>query len=516
MSAEAGTSPGETTAELGSGAPSRSLKLGVLGLMLGMFLAMLDSLIVGTALPTIVGELGGLEVLPWVVTSYLLTSATSTPLWGKLGDLFGHKGVFCSAIVVFLVGSALSGLAQDMGQLIAFRAIQGIGAGGLMVGALAIIGILVPPRESGRVQSVVGAMMPIAVIGGPLLGGFLTEELNWRWTFYVNIPVGIAALFVIVSQIHLPNLRRKARIDYTGAALLAVGVFALMLVASWAGTRYAWLSPEILGLSALAVVLLGVFVVVERRAVEPIIPLRLFSGRNFVLAQVLSLLVGAVMVTLTNYLPHFLQFVKGVSPTASGLLLLPLLFGMLVTQLTAGQLISRTGRYRIFPVIGGVLVAVGSVLLLLLDTDTSRALASGLTTVVGVGMGLLLQSSLLITTSSAELRDMGAASGSVTLVRTLGGSLGIAFLGALHLSRTESALASDIGDNDAARLTGTGGGELTPALLDGLPEAARTAFRAAVTEGLHGVLIATAILGMLAFGAAVALRSVPLREQETP
>ncbi|MFG3253042.1 MDR family MFS transporter [Streptomyces sp. NPDC048172] len=458
------------------------LHLGVFGLMLGMFLAMLDGLIVGTALPTIVGELGGLSGLPWVVTSYMLAAAATTPLWGKAGDLYGRKGAYMAAIVLFLVGSVLSGLSRNMGQLIAFRAVQGLGAGGLMVGAMAVIGVLVPPRQGGRVQSMVGVMMPVAFIGGPLIGGALTEHLSWRWTFYVNVPLGGLALLVIAATIRLRTERIRARVDLPGIVTLVCAILALSLVASWGGTRYPWTSPTVLGLAAAGAAALAAFVRAERRAAEPVIPPRLFADRNFTVAQVLSFLVGAVMLGLSGYLPQHLQSATGASPTEAGMLLLPLMFGMLGAQLTAGHLISRTGSYRVYPVLGGFLAVVGVLLLLPVGAGTSTAVLSGLTSVPGIGIGLLMQSTLIITTNSAPPRDMGAATGTVTLLRTVGGSLGISVLGAVYASRTESALAD---------------GE---------------AYRAAATGGLHGLLLGALVLAVLAFACSWLVRAVPLRE----
>ncbi|KQX58998.1 MULTISPECIES: MDR family MFS transporter [unclassified Streptomyces] len=465
----------------------------VTGLMLGIVLATLDGTVVGTALPTIAGELGGLDRLSWVVTAYLLTAAVTTPLWGKLGDLYGRKGGYLSAVAVFLAGSVLSGIAQTMGQLIAFRALQGVGAGGLMVGAFALIGTLVAPKDSARVQAVTGAMLPVAFAGGPLLGGFLTDHLNWRWAFYVNLPVGLAALLIVSLALRVRTPRVRARVDWEGALLLTTAVLALTLLAGWAGTAHAWTSPRILGLGALAAVALALFVRVERRAEEPVIPPRLFRG-NFTLAQILSLLVGAGMVAAMNYLPQYLQFARGQSSTASGLLLLPLMLAMVAAQLASGRIIAGTGRYRIFPILGGALMTAGALALLLLDADTPTAVASALTAVLGAGMGFLTQATLLITMYAAEPRDMGAASGTVTLVRTLGGSLGVAVLGAVF----------------TARLAGTDT-HLTPAQAQRLPEPVRENLRAAVTDGVHGVLLGTALLAALALAVARFVREVPLR-----
>ncbi|MCK7626074.1 MFS transporter [Streptomyces sp. RS10V-4] len=486
--------------------------LGVFGLLLGMFLAMVDGMIVGTALPTIVGELGGLAQLSWVVTAYLLTTAVATPLWGKLGDLYGRKGAFMASVAVFLTGSMLCGLAQDMAQLIAFRAVQGLGAGGLMVGALAVIGVLVPPRQSGRIQSMLGIMMPVAFVGGPLLGGFLTDHLSWRWAFYVNVPLGAAALVIVAVAIRLDRGGRSTpRIDWPGALLLSVGILALTLLASWGGVRYGWGSPQIVGLAVVGVLALAWFVRVERRAVEPVIPPRLFRSRNFTLAQLLSFLVGGVMLGATSYLPQYFQFVQGRTPTAGGLLLLPLMFGMLGVQLGTGTLISRTGRYRVYPILGGGVLTAGLLLLLTLGVDTAPALASALGVVAGMGIGFVMQSTMIITMNSAEPRDMGAASGTVTLLRTVGGSLGVALLGAVFTDRLAGELTGRVGAEAAHRLT-TGTGTMTPQLLHGLPGPLRDAYRAAVTSGLHGALLGATVLAALGFAAAWFVHEVPLRE----
>lgn len=480
-----------------SGGPS---KLVLFGLLLGLMLGLLDGTIVGTALPTIVGDLGGLDHLSWVVTAYLLTASVSTPVWGKLGDLYGRKGSFVWSITVFLAGSVLSGLAQDMGQLIAFRAVQGLGAGGLMVGAISIIGVMLPPSQTGRSQSMVGAMMPVALVGGPLLGGFLTDQLDWRWVFYVNVPLGAIALLVVGLRLHLPGERIRARIDYAGTALLSAGILALTLLGSWGGTTYAWTSPQILGLGVIGGCALVWFARVERRAPEPIIPPRLFADRNFTLAQVLSFLVGAAMLGASAYLPQYMQFVRGASSTASGMLLLPLMAGMFGAQLLLGKTTSNGGGYRAYTVIGGALTAAGGLALLAIGADTPTAVTSALTLVLGTGMGFLMQSTLLITINSADPRDMGAATGTATLLRTIGGSLGIAVLGAVYSSRVASAGMPD------------GGMSWTPEAVREMPEGVRDAVRTAVTSGLHGVVLGGALLGAVAFAVAWLVREVPLRK----
>ncbi|WP_435282260.1 DHA2 family efflux MFS transporter permease subunit [Streptomyces koelreuteriae] len=503
---------GETTASPASTAhPTRPdappSRLVVLGLLLGIVLATLDGTVVGTALPTIVGDLGGLDHLPWVITAYLLTTAVSTPIWGKLGDLYGHKGSYLTSITVFLAGSVLCGLAQDMGQLIAFRALQGIGAGGLFVGALSLIGTLLTPAEAGRAQSLIGVLLPAAMIGGPLVGGFLTDQLDWRWVFYVNVPVGAVALALIGFGVRLRAARVKARIDLAGAGLLTGAILALTLLASWAGTTYAWSSPQVIGLALVSAVTLAAFVRIERRAPEPVIPPRLFRDRNFSVAQVLSFVTGAAMLAAASYLPQYLQFVRDMSSTESGLLLLPLMLGMMAAQLVIGRRVGDGGRYRGYPIVGGALATAGALALLTLGTATTAPVASGLTLVLGVGIGCLMQPAMLITMNSAEPRDMGAASGTQTLLRTIGGSLGVAVLGSVYTGRLTAAVTDRLGAN-GARLTG---GELSPEALRDLPEPVRDAVRAGVVDGLHGVALGTAVLCAVAFAVSWLVREVPLR-----
>ncbi|MEU6679395.1 MDR family MFS transporter [Streptomyces sp. NPDC046925] len=500
---EATNTPGPDPADAGSppppdeGGPS---KLVLFGLLLGLMLGLLDGTITGTALPTIVGDLGGLDHLSWVVTAYLLTASVSTPIWGKLGDLYGRKGSFIWSIAVFLAGSVLSGLAQDMGQLIAFRAVQGLGAGGLMVGAVSIIGVMLPPSQAGRSQSMVGAMMPVALVGGPLLGGFLTDQLDWRWVFYVNVPIGALALLIIGLRLRLPTERVTARIDVAGAALLSTGILALTLLGSWGGTTYGWASPQIIGLGVLGAGSLVWFARVERRAAEPVIPPRLFADRNFTLAQVLAFLVGAAMLAASAYLPQYMQFARGASSTASGLLLLPLMAGMFGAQLLLGRITSAGGGYRTYTVMGGALTAVGGLALLAVGADTPTAVTSALTFLLGAGVGFLIQSTLLITINSADPRDMGAATGTTTLLRTIGGSLGIAVLGAVYANRLTSGGMPD------------GGTSWTPEAVGKMPEPVRETVRTAVTGGMHGVAIGTALLGTAAFAVAWLVREVPLRK----
>ncbi len=495
------------TAPAGAGTLRR---LGIVGLMLGMFLAMLDSLIIATALPTIIGDLGGFDQLSWAITAYLLATAVSTPIWGKLGDLFGRKPMFMSSIVIFLAGSTLSGLAQDMGQLIGFRALQGLGGGGLMVGALAIIFELVPPREGGRIQALIAGMMPLAFGGGPLIGGLLTDHLSWRWVFYVNVPLGTIALVATAVAIHTHTPRVKARIDVVGALLLSVGLVSLTLLTSWAGTRYAWRSTPIIGLAALAVATLVAFGYVEGRVAEPILPRRLFRDRNVGLALVLSFLTGAAMFTATNFLPQYTQNARGVSSTRGGLLLLPLMLAMVAMMFVGGAVVARTGRYRIFPLLGGVFITAGMLVLLVVDADTNTLLGALLAVLVGIGVGALMQNTVVITMNSVEPRDIGTASGVTTLARIIGGSLGVALLGAVYTSRLRDSLVGRLGAGEGGRLA-SGNARMTPGMLRTLPPPVRDAFADAVSDGLHGVLIGGVVIGLLACLIAPLIRAVPLR-----
>ncbi|WP_101790324.1 MFS transporter [Nonomuraea indica] len=483
----------------------RTLRTGVTGVMLGMITAPLDGMMLGPALPSIVRDLGGLEYFSWVATAYLICMAASTPIWGKLGDLYGRKAVYMASILVFLLGSGLSGVAQDMVQLVGFRMVQGLGAGGLMTGALALIGELVPPRHSGRLMGLFGIMMPIAFIAGPLLGG-LFADAGWRWAFFVNLPIGAVALLLIGAAVRLERRRIRARIDYLGALLLTVVLVALSLVASWGGTRYAWASAPVLGLTLIGVAALAALLLVERRVAEPIVPLRLFADRNFTLAQVIRFLGGVGMVVAATFLPQYMQLVHGASPVVSGLLILPAMLGMVAVLIGTGRLISRTGRYRIYPILGGATVAAGMLALLLLRPGTNLALASALTLIGGLGVGLLMQSTTIITVNSAAPRDMGAASGSVTLWHTMGASLGMAALGALYTARLQDTLVERLGAEAATRIA------LTPEALARLTPAAREAVHLAVSNGIHAMALGAAALGALAFALAWFIREVPLRD----
>ncbi|MFF9805655.1 DHA2 family efflux MFS transporter permease subunit [Streptomyces coeruleorubidus] len=404
-------------------------------LLLGMLLAALDQTIVSTALPTIVSELGGMDHLSWVVTAYLLAATAATPLWGKLGDQYGRKRLFQTAIVIFLAGSALCGAAQDMTQLIAFRAVQGLGGGGLMVLSMAIVGDLVPPRERGRYQGLFGAVFGATSVLGPLLGGLFTQHVSWRWVFYVNLPVGIVALAVIAAVLHIPRRAQRHVIDYLGTFLIAAVATCLVLVASLGGTTWGWGSAQIVGLAVLGVALAVVFVAVERRAAEPVLPLKLFRVRTFTLAAVISFVVGFAMFGAMTYLPTFLQVVQGISPTMSGVHMLPMVLGLLLASTASGQIVSRTGRWKVFPVAGTGVTTLGLLLLHQLDERSSTAELSGFFFVFGLGLGLVMQVLVLIVQNAVPYEDLGVATSGATFFRSIGASFGVAVFGTVFANR---------------------------------------------------------------------------------
>lgn len=495
--------------ETESGKQPKSVRVVLLALMIAMMLAMLDNMIIGTAMPTIVGELGGLEHLSWVVTAYTLATAASTPVWGKLGDMYGRKTTFMTSIVIFLIGSALSGMAQDMGQLIAFRAVQGLGAGGLMVGVMAIIGDLIPPRERGKYQGMMAAVMALAMIGGPLVGGTITDNWGWRWAFYINLPLGAIALAAVGAVLHLPKKRAKAGIDYLGVALLTVGITAIVLVTTWGGTEYAWTSARIMELIGLGVASLVGFVFWQTRAADPVLPLHIFRSRNFTLMSVIGFIVGFVMFGATLFLPLYQQAVQGASATNSGLLLLPMLGAMLVTSMVAGRVTTNTGRYKIFPLAGSALMIVGLYLLSTMDTGTSRFTSGVFMAVVGLGMGCLMQITMLVAQNSVEMKDMGVASSSATLFRTLGASFGVAIMGALFNSRVQDVMTEKAGAL-GSKVTEQSA-QLDADSLEKLPAAIREAYQQAVSAGTHSAFLLGAVIVVIALVAAVFVKEVPLK-----
>ncbi|MEA2425402.1 MAG: hypothetical protein QOH13_1812 [Thermoleophilaceae bacterium] len=489
----------------------RHLRPIFLALVLGMLLAALDQTIVSTALPTIVGDLGGINHLSWVVTAYLIATTASTPLYGKLGDMYGRKPVFQAAIVIFLAGSILCGVAQSMFQLVIFRGVQGLGAGGLMVGAMAIMADVLSPRERGRYVGYLGGIWAFASVVGPVLGGFLVDALSWRWVFYVNMPVGAVALVVVATKLHIRTTERKRhRIDYLGSALLTGGIVSLVLATTWGGNQYAWGSPTIVALAVAAMVLLTLFGFQERRASEPIIPLHLFRIKALNIANGSGFLVGLAMFGAITFLPVFLQVADGSTPTQSGLQLLPLMAGVLGASITAGRLISRSGRYKRFPVIGTALLTLGMFLLSTLKTDTSHVLSSLYMLIVGVGLGCVMQVLILVAQNSARPQDVGVATSTNTFFRSIGGSIGVALFGAIFASRLATEIVARLPKSALAGFDPSAL-QAAPARIHALPPAVRVGFENAFAASLNTVFLWGTALAALAFLWTLLLPEVPLR-----
>ena len=461
----------------------------------------------------IVGELGGLDHLSWVVTAYLLTTTVSTPLYGKLSDLYGRKVMFQAAIVVFVAGSMLCGIAQNMGQLIAFRGLQGIGAGGLMAMAFAIIGDIIAPRERGRYTGYLGAVFAVASVAGPLLGGFFVDNLSWRWVFYINVPIGVVALVVTSTVLRLPFARREHRIDYPGAVLLVAGVSALLLALVWGGNEHPWGSGTIVGLLAASAALLVAFVVWEQRTAEPILPMRLFRGGTFSVGVLLSFILGCAMFGAIVFLPLFLQVVTGASATNSGLLLLPLMAGLMLTSVGSGRIIARTGRYRTWPIAGMLVGAAGMALLSTMDDSVSRLSSSAYMVVLGLGMGMVMQVLVLAVQNGAEPADMGVVTSAVNFFRSLGGSFGVAVFGAIFSALLTDRLESFL---PAGALAGAG---LDPESLSASPEQLRSLPAdlleptvRALSEATTAVFRYSVPVLLVGFALAFFLPALPLRD----
>ncbi|MCX5370278.1 MFS transporter [Streptomyces sp. NBC_00015] len=484
-------------------------------LLLGMLLAALDQTIVSTALPTIVSELGGMEHLSWVVTAYLLASTAATPLWGKLGDQYGRKRLFQTAIVIFLIGSALCGMAQNMPQLIAFRALQGLGGGGLMVLSMAIVGDLVPPRDRGRYQGLFGAVFGATSVLGPLLGGVFTEHLSWRWVFYVNLPVGVVALAVIATVLRIPRKSTKHVIDYLGTFLIAAVATCLVLVASLGGTTWDWASPQIVGLAVLGVLLAVAFVAAERRAAEPVLPLKLFRIRTFTLSAVISFIVGFAMFGAMTYLPTFLQVVQGVSPTLSGVHMLPMVAGLLLASTASGQIVSRTGRWKVFPVAGTGVTTLGLLLLHRLDEHSSTGAMSACFFVFGLGLGLVMQVLVLIVQNAVGYEDLGVATSGATFFRSIGASFGVAIFGTIFSGRLGDKLTDAFEGVQLPSGVSVDGLESDPRGIAELPSTLRPQALDAYASAITDVFLYAAPVALVGFVLAWFLKEDPLRGSVT-
>jgi len=482
----------------------------VAGLMVGLSLAALDGTIVATALPTIVGDLGGLDQLSWVVTSYLLASTAATPLFGRLSDLYGRRRLFQVAIIIFIVGSMLAGVSQTMLQLILARGVQGVGGGGVMAMCFSIIGDIIPARERGRYTGFFTATFAAASVAGPLLGGFFVDTLTWRWIFYINLPLGLVALFVTSHVLRrVPFRRQDHRIDFLGAALMVAAVSSTMLVAVWGGAEYAWSSGVIIGLASAAVILTVTFVLHERRVPEPILPLRLFGNSVAAVCFAISFLLGAVMFAATSFLPLFLQIVTGASATNSGLLIVPLMGGLTIASIITGRRITATGRYRIYPIVGTALCTVGVALLSQMGTDTSRLYSSASMAIVGYGVGMTMPTLSLAAQNAVSGRDLGVVTSATTFFRSLGGALGVALFGAVLTARSNAELDRQLPvgtliDRDTLLSS--------PEKIRELPAELSGPVTDAIAEGVTAAFVVAVPVVAAAFGFAWFLREVPLRK----
>ncbi len=492
------------------GLSRRSILLIIGALMLGMLLAALDQTIVSTALPTIVGDLQGGSHIAWVITSYLLAATVSTPLWGKLGDQYGRKIFFQASIVIFLVGSVLSGISQSMVELIAFRAIQGLGSGGLMVGAQAIVGDIVSPRERGRYVGLFGAVFGVCSIIGPLLGGVFVDNLTWRWIFYINVPIGVIALAVVASQVPGRLGRVHHFIDYLGTFVLALAATAFILLTSLGGTTYAWNSAPIWILGVCGVLFVGVFVLVEQRAREPVLPLHLFRLRAFWVTSVVGFIIGFAMFGAITYLPAFFQVVRGVSPTLSGVQLLPLMAGLLLVSIGSGQIISKTGKYRFWPIAGAGATTLGLFLLSLMGVGTSSFLDSLYMLVLGMGIGGVMQVLVIIVQNAVPHSELGVATSGATFFRSIGGSFGTAIFGAIFANVLVTNLARHL--HGVPLPSGFSSANVTPALLSHLPAAIHRGFVLGYAESIQTVFVVAVPVAALAFLATWLIPQVELRK----
>ena len=480
------------------------------GLLVGLLLASLDQTIVATALPSIVGKLGGINELSWVVTAYLLASTASTPVWGKLGDLYGRKTIFLIVIAIFLLGSALAGASQSMLQLILFRGLQGIGAGGLMVTVIAIVADVISPRERGKYQGIFGAVFALSSIVGPLLGGYIVDNLSWRWVFYINLPIGLIGLLVVAAVLPKSVRRPDVAVDYWGSVLVAGGATTLVLVASLGGVTYTWDSPVIICLIAATVVLIAGWLVSERRAKEPVLPLRLFRDDIFAVSSVLGFVCGFSMFGSVTFLPVFLQLVQGVSPTQSGLRLVPMMAGLLVSSMASGQMITRWGRYKIYPIVGSAILTIATLLFSRMNETTAISTVTAYMILFGLGLGLIIQVLIIAVQNAVDKKDLGVATSGNTFFRSIGSSVGVAVFGAIFARLLKNNLVKAL---PVLGRTGSAAPamKLAPGALGNLPPALRGIFVHAAALSLQKVFFVAAFFGLLSFVVALFLRELPLR-----
>jgi EmrB/QacA subfamily drug resistance transporter len=489
----------------------RRLRLAFSGLLVAMFIGALDQTIMATALPTIAGRLGGLSDLSWIVTVYVLGAAASTPLWGKASDMYGRKSLIGAAILLFIGFSALSGAAGSVGALIAFRAVQGIGAGGVMTLAMASVADLVPPRERGRYQGYIQLTFLVASLAGPLLGGLFVDHLSWRFAFYINVPVGLMALVLLRSYLDSPAERRSSvHIDYAGSALLAAAVVGLLLVLTWGGSRYAWGSPQTLGLIAGTVVLVAAFIWRERRAREPVLPLDLFGDRVLVVVSAALFITTLSLFAAIVFLPVHLQLVTGASATGAGLLMLPLLGASAVSTIASGRVMSRTGRYKVFPIVGLALMSAGLLLFSTLGADGSRLEAAGFMVIFGIGFGMVTQILMVAIQNAVDPRRIGTATAAANLFRALGGSVGVAAYGALFAAGLRHWLPIELGGRTARGITATGI-QTTPGRIHALGPPVQHAVANAVGNSLHDVFLVAAPIALAGVVIVTLLPERPLR-----
>jgi EmrB/QacA subfamily drug resistance transporter len=497
---------GDRQAEQPATSPALRVRLIIGALLLVLLLASLDQTIVSTALPTIVGDLGGLNHLSWVVTAYLLSSTVASPVYGKLGDVYGRKRVLQAAIVIFLVGSGLCGVAQSMVQLIAFRGLQGLGGGGLIVTTLATVGDIVSPRQRGRYQGLFGGVFGVSAVAGPLLGGFFVDNLSWRWIFYINLPVGALALAVIaVAFTTTVHETSPCRIDYLGACVLGGGLSGIVLFTSLGGTTLAWTSRPMIAMVSGGILLLALFPFVEKHAEDPLLPLELFHNRTFTLTSAIGFIVGFALFGSVTFMPLYLQVVKGYNPTAAGLLMTPMMAGLLTTSVASGNLITKFGRYRAFPIGGTAIMAVALFLLSRLEVETPISVACADMLMLGLGLGLVMQVLVLAAQNAVPYRLLGVATSGSTVSRQVGGTIGVSVFGAIFSNRLAHELAHRLPAAAHAATT------TTPQAVRRLPKTIHDAYVGAFAAALHPVFLAAAAVALVAFGLSWLLQDVPLR-----